>query len=109
MDVHRPTCALACLAALPVFNQNYRVAFGAWQGQKALTLQTLAPRGPEQDGEGRPGEWLFPARRGNGVSHTGQGAARGADELGAALEARLQDRHREVRALRRAGEGDCQH
>ena len=29
----------------------HRVAFGARQGQKAFTLQTLAPRGAQQDGE----------------------------------------------------------
>jgi len=39
------------LPTLQGHSVTYRVAFGARQGQKAFTLQTLAPRGEDRDGE----------------------------------------------------------
>jgi hypothetical protein len=50
---------------------TYRIAFGARQGQKVFTLQTLPPRGEEQDGQDT-------AARANGFSlHAGVAAEAG--------------------------------
>jgi hypothetical protein len=84
---------------------TYRIAVGPRAGQKLFTLQTVPLRlqGPALNPNGA-------ARAGGFSLHAGVAiAASRGDELGTAAEAVVQERHRDLRALRRTASDHRQH